>query len=990
MTKLWSVGTGSQLATIDESISQNIALPLVFPIGSTTSIISGRLPPGLRLVNNAIKGSAFEVSRSRRFEFVIRASRNNEISDRTFTIIVNGADAPIWVTPEGVLPVNPNKLNFILDNTPVDFQLTVIDSDLPAGDSIEYYISEGDGELPPGIKLSKDGRLTGVVDPILALDLESGDGGYDSSPYSKYPWDFGVSQSSEGLDSFYYDSTVYDYGVTARVPRKLNRNYEFIVTATDNVSYTQRKFRIYVVGDDFLKADNNIMKAANGLFTVDGTFVRKPIWLTSSNLGIRRANNFVSLYLDVLDPNTLAGSIFYQLSQINNDGSASILPPNLVLDNTNGEISGYIPYQPAITKDYKFTVVAKRYNPGLGIVSVVGNYYEDTLTGKNTIKIYKLPTILADGTDDLYSLVGRTISVENKEYNVASVDNTNIDYDIITFTRPLETAYSAQPLVVERLATNQNYFFVNVLDENSTTFYKSRSLNLSNSEKYKINDIYPYVEWEIKPAVGSAYVMLAPPNFGDDIKSTLEELLSISNRDAYVTVTTNNAGQATLVKLLLPATATNRNSNSIKSRFTSNNVNSVRISTLTSVTRILLDRTIINSFQPERTFSIAVVSGNAFEETFNVAELETYETAKTFTLSVLGEVESTISWITGSDLGSIVAGRISNLSVIASTTLVDSTLRYSLISGKLPNGMQLSQYGELTGSPRQYESNDGVGLTYFDNNVTTFDNGAITFDRKYTFTVLAKDRFGFGASSKTFTISVTDKDKNKYSNIYIKPYLIPLQRLSYEKFINNGRVFLSEYLYRPGDVEFGLQRELRCLVFAGIETKNIENYVAAVEKNHTKKKYRLGDLKTAIAKNPGSNEVVYEVVYVELIDPAMPKSGITETAFTINNTNNLLYLSNLQNMRGRIKEVGVNSQDFLPLWMRTQQNSKGQQTTFVPAIPLCYTIPGKSNAIVENIKNNGFDFKTINYEIDRYIIDNTLEDTGPKIILFANYNFNIG
>ena len=32
------------------------------------------------------------------------------------------------------------KQYFILDNTPVDFQLNAIDSDLPAGDVLEYFI----------------------------------------------------------------------------------------------------------------------------------------------------------------------------------------------------------------------------------------------------------------------------------------------------------------------------------------------------------------------------------------------------------------------------------------------------------------------------------------------------------------------------------------------------------------------------------------------------------------------------------------------------------------------------------------------------------------------------------------------------------------------------------------------------------------------------------------------------------------------------------
>ena len=349
-------------------------------------------------------------------------------------------------------------------------------------------------------------------------------------------------------------------------------------------------------------------------------------------------------------------------------------------------------------------------------------------------------------------------------------------------------------MVVERSATNQNYFFVNELSENSISFYKSRSLNISNSESYQITDIYPYVEWQIRPAAGASYITLSADPAGD-IKTTLEALLSIADRDAYITVT-SVAGNATLVKLHLPATSTNRSLNYIKSLFVSNTGPTVRINNLSSTHRLLLDNNITTSFLTGRTFSLAVLSGNSFEENFNVAELETYETSKTFTLSVLGEVESTISWVTASDLGSMVAGRVSNLSITAVTSLVDSTLKYNLVSGKLPYGMRLSQYGELVGSPRQYASNDGLGLIYFDNNInTTFDNGATTFDRKYTFTVMARDRFGFSASTKTFTINVVDEDLNKYSNIYMKPFLVPAQRALYENFINNSRVFAPEYIY---------------------------------------------------------------------------------------------------------------------------------------------------------------------------------------------------
>ena len=36
------------------------------------------------------------------------------------------------------------------------------------------------------------------------------------------------------------------------------------------------------------------------------------------------------------------------------------LPPGMQLDSTTGEIAGRIPYQPAVTTEYKFTIEALR------------------------------------------------------------------------------------------------------------------------------------------------------------------------------------------------------------------------------------------------------------------------------------------------------------------------------------------------------------------------------------------------------------------------------------------------------------------------------------------------------------------------------------------------------------------------------------------------------------------------------------------------------
>jgi hypothetical protein len=693
------------------------------------------------------------------------------------------------------------------------------------------------------------------------------------------------------------------------------------------------------------------------------------------------------------------------------------------LDNSTGEIAGIIPYQPAVTNDYNFTITAKRFNTELGTVAVTGQYYEDTFSGRNSVKVFKLPTTLNDSIDDLFSLVGRPISLDGNEYTVTSVDNANEDYDVLFLNRALQPIATTSSLVVNRTATATDYFFSNSLDYNSREFYKGKRLNLTDVTSYKIQDVYPYVEWSVRPVVGSSSVSLVG---GGDIETTLESLLSDSVYPAYVTTTGSNTAAGT-VTMMLPATAANRNTNYLRSLFASN----IILERISDVERVQLDTPITGSFLSSRIFRFALTAGGSFEEIFSVAETESYSTSKTFKISILGEVESTITWVTPETLPDLTAGRLSTLSVKANTTLVDSVLKYNVVSGNLPPGIQLKQDGELAGSVRQYQNERGAGLTYFDSGDTTFDENTTDFDRVFTFTVIARDRFGFSARSRTFTVRVLDNDKLVYSNLYVKPMLKESQRISYERFINNSRIFVPEYLYRAGDPDFGLQRDLKALVYAGIESKNINEFVAATARNHRKKNFYLGELKTAFAKNPGSDEVIYEVVYVDLVDPQQAKSGKTATSFktkspnkitvdslrysadtpgqpfkyrpipentiTIDstavkigqNTNSLLYISNLQNMRDRIREVGENSKDFLPLWMRTQQGSKEQLTRFVPAIPICYTIPGRSEFIVQNILNSGYDFKTINYEIDRYIITNTLNNINEQYILFANYKFNV-
>ena len=816
---IWTERSGYSFGTIQERTSINQQLPVVVS-SATYSIISGKLPPGLRIDGDAIIGSAFEVPRTTEFKFVVRASYNNEISDRTFTINVEGADQPIWQTAAGSLPVGPNNVYYILDSSYIDFQLLATDPDTAAGQSLKYFIASNEGSLPPGLVLTDSGRIAGWVQPALVIPATAGNGFFDTAVYDTVAFDFGY-RSSNGYDSYIYDTAIFDFSTASLSPKKLNRNYEFIVTITDGDTEVKRKFKIYVVGDDYFRADNTITTAGSGSFMVDATYVRAPIWVTPANLGVRRANNYQTIRLDTYADLDL-GPIVYSLDTSNPDLTASILPPGMQFDQGTAEVFGTVPYQPAITKTYKFTVSATR----------------------------------------------------------------------------------------------------------------------------------------------------------------------------------------------------------------------------------LSDRS------------------------------ETATSKRTFTVQVLGEVESVMGWVSGSNLGEIEANLISNLSVVASTTITNSVILYVKTSGELPPGLTLALDGEIVGkvtqfgdsvqyqglwvAMRNYNINNVVlrngiyykaimsstsatfdtshwvehiftnqGIVTFDGSSFSLDAGTTTLDREYSFTINARDILGYSAISRTFNLTVITPNNRLYSNITAKPYLKLDQREMFKTFIRNSNVFDATAIYRPGDANFGIQNELKMSVYAGIETKTAAQVVSVVGQNHRKKRFKLGDIKLAQAKIPATNNVVYEVIYIDVIDPLEIDGKTLDLAVagsidpmmaTVDQTN--IYFNgpfdtserfwgrpqpysvtadrsdvypdgefrgpaSISLWRKRIEQLGLHDRNYMPLWMRTVQDGSVQELGFVSAIPLCFCKVGRGADILLNIKNylknnTNFSFNKIDYTIDRYTIDSVTGDTTDKYIVFRN------
>ena len=119
------------------------------------------------------------------------------------------------------------------------------------------------------------------------------------------------------------------------------------------------------------------------------------------------------------------------------------------------------------------------------------------------------------------------------------------------------------------------------------------------------------------------------------------------------------------------------------------------------------------------------------------------------------------------------------------------------------------------------------------------------------------------------------------------PLLKQTDRNTFRNFISDPTIFTPESIYRPNDSSFGLQDTIKVLAYAGIETKDVRDYVSAVARNHKRKQYKFGAVKKAIARNPGSNDTVYEVIYVDLIDPIEPTSGKTAMSFEAKTKNKI-------------------------------------------------------------------------------------------------------
>ena len=337
-TPVWTT-TAGKIATIDEQVAFSLQLEANTSDSTaiTYSLIAGSLPAGMQVTTDGLlTGTPAEVAKRTLYTFVVRATAGTSITDRTFSLDVQGADAPTFTTASGQLQLDDSTsvgLFWVIDGSSVSLQMQATDSDTRAGQQLVYEITQG--QLPPGVTMSKTGLISGIVQ--LTPDEKYGTrGGYDAS-----------------LEA--YDDVVYDRTVTTK---SVSKNYDFIVRVSDGTSFVEQNNSIFVYSADFWRVSNtaitiDLTEIDGSPLTMDLSANRRPVFRTGSDLGTFRHDNALVIKIDVEDFDALQGDLEYSIQS----GS---LPPGINIDINSGELYGQLARQSAVEVDYNFTIRANR------------------------------------------------------------------------------------------------------------------------------------------------------------------------------------------------------------------------------------------------------------------------------------------------------------------------------------------------------------------------------------------------------------------------------------------------------------------------------------------------------------------------------------------------------------------------------------------------------------------------------------------------------
>lgn len=412
-----------------------------------------------------------------------------------------------------------------------------------------------------------------------------------------------------------------------------------------------------------------------------------------------------------------------------------------------------------------------------------------------------------------------------------------------------------------------------------------------------------------------------------------------------------------------------------------------------------------------------------------------YIVSKQFQLTVLGDINNTITWLTPSYLGTIENGTVSDLYIRALSSkgkkLVYEYAENSHI--RLPQGLVLMNNGMLSGRV-------SFELFVVDSGETTIDSGTTTFDNTYKFSVTVRDYASSVIDTKEFTLRVLQRVIKPYENLYLKALLSLDQRQQFQEIIRDKTIFPLEKIYRIEDPFFGLAKDIKTLFMPGLNPNLLATYAEALETNHFNKRITFGEVKSAVAieyntynviesgtdieigtykegvgfvpfessltyqtantipagTKLGEEHVKYEVVYVEILDDntiansagyfgpsdTIDLSSMDNPYYSLTgNSYTVAYPNSFENMTSVLTNtIDYADKGVLPDWMTSKQPNN-RVLGFTKAVVLAYAVEGAGESIAYNYRQSGYNLNELDFSVDRYQLDNNYT---------TNYNVTTG
>jgi len=363
------------------------------------------------------------------------------------------------------------------------------------------------------------------------------------------------------------------------------------------------------------------------------------------------------------------------------------------------------------------------------------------------------------------------------------------------------------------------------------------------------------------------------------------------------------------------------------------------------------------------------------------------------TMSLYGNIDTEVSWITDADLGVLNNGDVSTLTIEAEHA--GTELFYRLAEGgvcsKLPQGLQLMPSGNIIGQVSFITfSLDGGATTFDEDHATRLDADPTTFDTTYTFIAEAYSLDGFVSVFKEFTILINREYDVPHSPLYCKAMPPLADRELLDTLLLNTTVIPPDILYRLDDPNFGSASDIIYNHAYGLAPATLSDYLTALEFNHYNKNLVLGEIKTARALDANEN-IIYEVVYSQVVDTLVNAEGesipasvnLSYPAIDDGVSVTTVYPNSLANMGAQVIDSIGQASKVLPTWMLSKQED-GTVPGFTPAWVIAYTDPGKSKLLQYNITEFfGTQLNLIDFEIDRYTLDAGLLQHWEKITVDA-------